>query len=342
MPRPQIPDSVPSDVRASLHAIWADIDRLLGARNVDWHGRRIINAGDAVDQQDYITLGQAQALGIGVPGPPGPPGEPAPGGGSLPDVTVLTEIDDTWAFPSSRIMTAGLGIAFDVSVANVFSISTLVLRGLRSAQPSAASVPGAQYFVTDDEVTEYSNGSAWLPYSTATATGGVTEISINGYYAQGATPASAGGLRLSNTHGIFSRNFAGSGNQHMMTVSASDNVVVGPSGLNDLAFWSNSTVRWRVVSTGQFRSENGSETIQWGATSAFPMLKRSSTALQLRLADDSGYGGFDAGTYAVGGVAGATGSGSSVTVVAGIVTAVSGGGGGGGGSLSDVLLLMGG
>lgn len=41
-----------------------------------------------------------------------------------------------------------------------------------------------------------------------------------------------------------------------------------------------------------------------GTTASFPALKRSTTSLLVRLADDSGYGGFDALAYSAGGVAG--------------------------------------
>lgn len=62
-----------------------------------------------------------------------------------------------------------------------------------------------------------------------------------------------------------------------------------------------------------------------GTTSAFPSLKRSSTALQARLADDSDYAPIAASAYSVGATAGASFSGAvtSITVVNGIVTAAS-------------------
>lgn len=65
-----------------------------------------------------------------------------------------------------------------------------------------------------------------------------------------------------------------------------------------------------------------------GVTSSFPALKRSTTTIQVRLADDSNYAGINAASYAVAGTAGATGgtftSITSITVVNGIVTAISG------------------
>lgn len=65
-----------------------------------------------------------------------------------------------------------------------------------------------------------------------------------------------------------------------------------------------------------------------GATMAagVPALKPSGTTLQARLGDDSGYAPFDAASFKVAGVAGASGTGvtlTALTVVNGIVTAIS-------------------
>ena len=59
-----------------------------------------------------------------------------------------------------------------------------------------------------------------------------------------------------------------------------------------------------------------------GITSSFPALKRSTTNLQVRLADDSGYAPIDASLYKVGGTSGFTGTGSytNFTIVGGIIT----------------------
>lgn len=60
MPNPRIPESANQDLKEVIKDLWYNIDRLLGAKNVDWRGRRIINAGDAVDPQDYVTLRQVE------------------------------------------------------------------------------------------------------------------------------------------------------------------------------------------------------------------------------------------------------------------------------------------
>jgi hypothetical protein len=64
-----------------------------------------------------------------------------------------------------------------------------------------------------------------------------------------------------------------------------------------------------------------------GTTSAFPAIKRVSAGIQLRVADDSAYAAVDALSYAVGGVAGASGTFTTtdlktVTVTNGIITSI--------------------
>jgi hypothetical protein len=85
--------------------------------------------------------------------------------------------------------------------------------------------------------------------------------------------------------------------------------------------------RMKETGDGQFvfynNAENNFNSIQLGGTtSSFPAIKRSSTTLQARLADDSGYAPIDASLYKVGGTNGFTGTGSytNFTIVGGIIT----------------------
>lgn len=96
MPNPRIPESANQDLKEVIKALWLEIDRLSGVRNVDWHGRRITNAGDAVEPGDYVTLRQLGGTAVvgrggviggpgstaspGTVGPPGPPGPAGPPG----------------------------------------------------------------------------------------------------------------------------------------------------------------------------------------------------------------------------------------------------------------------
>jgi hypothetical protein len=59
----RIPASAAADVQHSFRDMWAEIDRLKGVSglNTDLHGRRLINAGDAVDTTDYVTKRQLDA-----------------------------------------------------------------------------------------------------------------------------------------------------------------------------------------------------------------------------------------------------------------------------------------
>lgn len=74
---------------------------------------------------------------------------------------------------------------------------------------------------------------------------------------------------------------------------------------------------------------NGAPLVQFGGeTNSFPALKRVATALQVRLADDGGYGAFVASGYSAGASAGVTAGPftaiTSITVTGGIITAITG------------------
>lgn len=58
----RIPATASSEIQQSFRELWAELDELKGGRNIDLKGRRIINAGEATDATDYVTLGQAQKL----------------------------------------------------------------------------------------------------------------------------------------------------------------------------------------------------------------------------------------------------------------------------------------
>ncbi len=205
---------------------------------------------------------------------------------------------------AERLVQDSSTIVWDFSLPGLASADVVAAafnqRGLRSAQPLASAViEGTLYFVTDEKVIERSNGLIWQTYSTATATGGITEISITGDI------------------------FAGAGAK------------LGFVGTTHLQTPSNGVLTLLNAAASDFNR------LQFGGTSAsFPSLKRSTTFLQARLADDSGYASLDAGAYSVGGVAGASGTGDSVTAVNGIVTAISASGNTGG--FANPLMLMGG
>lgn len=61
MPIP-IPPDLPPELQQALRDISDALDKILGSLNIDLHGRRIINAGDAVAAQDYVTKAQVAAM----------------------------------------------------------------------------------------------------------------------------------------------------------------------------------------------------------------------------------------------------------------------------------------
>lgn len=101
----------------------------------------------------------------------------------------------------------------------------------------------------------------------------------------------------------------------------------------NLLFGSSADARISRTATARLRLSNASEDnfdlLQFGGTAnTFPALKRSTTALQCRLADDSNYAPFAASAYSAGATAGVSAGPfttiTSITVVGGIVTALTG------------------
>lgn len=58
------------------------------------------------------------------------------------------------------------------------NLEDVILRGTRALQPAVSAVAsGTIYFVTDENVIERSNGSAWQSYSASVVTPGITQLS---------------------------------------------------------------------------------------------------------------------------------------------------------------------
>lgn len=58
----RIPSIAVPEVQQSFREVLAKLDVWTGGQNVDFSGRRIMRAGDAVDPQDYVTLRQTREL----------------------------------------------------------------------------------------------------------------------------------------------------------------------------------------------------------------------------------------------------------------------------------------
>ena len=66
MPAQKFPVGAPQEIQEAFREIWRVVDSALGPKNVDWRGRRIMNAGDAVLDQDYVTKRQLDNAGDAV------------------------------------------------------------------------------------------------------------------------------------------------------------------------------------------------------------------------------------------------------------------------------------
>lgn len=62
MPIIRIPSDASPEIKETFRQIQTILSRLAGDRNIDHHGRRIINAGDAISPQDYVTLAQIRRI----------------------------------------------------------------------------------------------------------------------------------------------------------------------------------------------------------------------------------------------------------------------------------------
>jgi len=101
------------------------------------------------------------------------------------------------------------------------------------------------------------------------------------------------------------------------------NIVFNTTGLD---FSATNTDMALTSGTGNL-TFTGSRIRLSGTTSSFPAIKRNGINVEIRLADDSGYGNIDAGRYFTNGVQGATGSftttdSRTVTVTNGLITAI--------------------
>lgn len=54
------------DVQQSFRDVWSAIDPVIGSRNYDLQGRRLVNAGGAVDDGDYLTKADLKNASVGV------------------------------------------------------------------------------------------------------------------------------------------------------------------------------------------------------------------------------------------------------------------------------------
>lgn len=108
---------------------------------------------------------------------------------------------------------------------------------------------------------------------------------------QGSNPAAAGAIRLTNNTGIYSRDAGNNGNMHLIGATAGNLVAIAAGG--------------DTVQIGA--SGAGAAFVQLGGSSAlFPAIKRNGTAINFRLANDTGDAPITADQLTTGAPAGGT------------------------------------
>lgn len=134
-----------------------------------------------------------------------------------------------------------------------------------------------------------------IPADTLTFSGGGIEAAV--FISSAANPASAGIVRLAAADAINFRNNANSGDIAGLDLNGDDSLTIGGSAgihTGPVVVTGAVTATGAGAFTGALSGDtlllnNAAATARFGgATSAFPMLKRSTTQLQARLADDSG------------------------------------------------------
>jgi uncharacterized protein YxjI len=176
---------------------------------------------------------------------------------------------------------------------------------------------------------DYNGNTAMLLTMTGSGTGNLTVN--NSTTSLSATLGIKGSGSTSATTSLLVQNSAGTQLLKVTddNVLTTGNINIGTSGgesIRDFSglqafsfFYNNTQVRNQLSFSGGYL---GAFIPVGGTTSSFPALKRSTTNLQVRLADDSGYAPIDASLYKIGGTNGFTGTGSytNFTIVGGIIT----------------------
>lgn len=184
-----IPASAAPDVQDALRDLQRQLDVLLGARNVDLHGRRIINAGQSVESSDYVTRAELPAASA-TPG--------ASSGAALSYVAgagiSVSLVNGVLTITNSGVRTLAAGTAISVNAAT--GAVTVTNTGVTSAigtanQITVSAATGAVTFT--------------LPQSIATtSTPQFARLGL-GAAADGTALLSVGGKLLALTAGTISR-----------------------------------------------------------------------------------------------------------------------------------------
>jgi hypothetical protein len=61
----RVPPTLPPELQQALRELWSAMDRVMGPRNIDFHGRKLLNAGASVAGREYITRAELDEI-LGV------------------------------------------------------------------------------------------------------------------------------------------------------------------------------------------------------------------------------------------------------------------------------------
>jgi len=225
------------------------------------------------------------------------------------------------------------GTAALLGTANVFTAAQTINAGLTvSSAPLGISTNGSVSApALAGTGTIFTGGSAtttkpyWLIEPTGTTS---TNWSVSGTLLGINAPSGfTGHLQSWQVNGVI-KGYINATELRLDTTSLTPNYLFIGSATGTVGFASSTLIE--PTANGTLKLSNYARTdfnrlMFGGSTSSFPALKRSTTTLQCRLADDSAYAQFDALGYSVGGAAGASGTvtaASTVTVVNGIITVI--------------------
>lgn len=199
-----VPPSAAPDVKEAFREVHRAIEVLIGARNVDLHGRRLINAGASIDDADYVT--KAELSRVAVPGVGGSGKTILPGAGigvteSPTAVTVSNSGVRSVAGTANQVVasasTGAVTLSTPQSIATT-STPQFARIGLGAAADGTAlvSVAGKLLMLADGTASKYGN--------VATAGWGLPAIYGHGHFAgQTALKASVATYTVGAADGLF-------------------------------------------------------------------------------------------------------------------------------------------
>lgn len=190
-----IPSSAAPDVQQAFRAVQTQLANLMGGANQDFHGRRVMNAGKAIGDFDYVTLADMRSA-IGAIKIPDLPKTPPPINlyGTHADRTARSPVSvavGTFFFETDRVALYQAEISSTTGAAIWMFVSS-AMKGSIAGRPSDLDVTDIGFiFYAQDQGTIYRwSGAVWhLECGILTATfanrptAGGTDISGGIYFA---------------------------------------------------------------------------------------------------------------------------------------------------------------